>query len=123
MVNKCLATIAYEVSYRVGDTTTAFLARIKDFLNDRYDDALMRTQATQWTMASMARLGDSDIPQLGLGEVIKEGATADAWDSKRQYGKSQKHESKFEWKLANFIIAGDWQQINASFSRYAAHEE
>jgi hypothetical protein len=122
MVNKVLATLAYEVAFKTGDTTTAFIARIKDFLNDRNDDAILRSGATAWTTASLARLGDTDIPTLGLGEVIKEGALADAWDAKRQYGKSQKHEMKFERKLGNYIMSGDFNRINASVGRYDYHE-
>ena len=122
MVNKCIATLAYEVGYLVGDTTTSFLARIKDFLNDRNDDAVFRSGATIWAIASTARLGDSDIPTLGLGEVIKAGATADAYDNKRQFQKSAKYLQTYEYKLGSFIISGNPQLICASVSRYEAYD-
>jgi hypothetical protein len=122
MHNKVLATLAYEVSYRVGDTSASFIAKVKDFLNDRYDDVMLRSAATIWTNASTARLGDTDIPTLGLGEVIKEGAIADAWDAKRQFAKSTKFEAKFEFKLANFIISEPFTRFNISIGRYDYHE-
>lgn len=120
MVNKVIATLAYEVGFKVGDTSVSFLARIKDFLNDRNDDVLFRSCATLWAIASTARLGDTDIPTLGLGEVIKEGATADAYDAKRQFQKAAKYEQKYEYKLGSFVIAGNPNLIVASVDRYAA---
>lgn len=122
MVNKVLATLAYEVGFKVGDTSPTFLARVKDFLNDRNDDAIFRSGATIWSIASTARLGDTDIPTLGLGEVIKEGALADAWDAKRQYNKAAKHDLKYEYKLGSFIITQPATLINASVSRYEAYD-
>ena len=113
-----LASLAYEVADRVGDTSTTFLTRVKRYLNDRYDDALMRSGISMWTMASTAALGDSDIPILGLGKVIKEGGIADAWDAKRQFAKSAVHENKYEFALANYIISQDYTQFLISMSRY-----
>ena len=122
MVNKVLATLAYEAGFLVGDTSTSFLARIKDFLTDRNDDAIFRSGATIWSIASTARLGDTDIPTLGLGEVIKDGAIADAYDAKRQFNKASKYEMKYEYKLGSFIINQPWTLINASVSRYEAYD-
>ena len=122
MVNKVLATLAYEAGFLVGDTSTSFLARIKDFLNDRNDDAVFRSGATIWTLATTPRLGDADIPTLGLGEVIKDGAIADAYDAKRQFNKASKYEMKYEYKLGSFIINQPWTLINASVSRYEAYD-
>jgi len=122
MVNKCLATLSYEVGFLVGDTSTTFLARIKDFLNDRYDDVLFRSGSTIWSLVSTGRLTDASIPTLGLGEVIKDGATANAYDAKRQFGKSAKYEQKYEYRLGNFIISQPWTLICASVDRYAAED-
>ena len=121
MHNTVLASLAYEVGERVGDTSTAFLTKIKTFLNDRYDDVLLRSCATMWTGASLSALGNSDVPLLGTGKIIKEGAISDAWAAKRQYQKSSVHEGKFNFYLANFIQSGDYQQFNISFSRYGYH--
>jgi hypothetical protein len=123
MQSIALASIAYEVGYKVGDTSSIFLSRVKAYLNDRYDDCLMRTQATMWSISSTASLADAAIPQLGLGRVIADGATADAYDAKRQFQKAAKYEQKYQWELANFVISQPWTQINASFSRYDFHEE
>ena len=120
MVNKVLATLAYESAFVVGDTSTFFIARVKDFLNDRYDDCLVRIGATAWTTASTARLGDSDIPLLGLGEVIKMGAMADAYAQKRQGQKSAGYEQKYEYKLGTYIMSGDFNRFNCSVGRYDA---
>lgn len=122
MVNKVLATLAYEIGWKVGDTSTAFLDRVKDFLNDRNDDAIMRTGATIWTIASLARLSDTDIPTLGLGEVIKDGATADAYDQKRQFQKAAKYEQKYEYRLGTYVTTQPWTLINASVGRYEAYD-
>lgn len=122
MVNKVLATLAYEIGYTVGDTSTSFLARVKDYLNDRNDDAIFRSGATIWTLASLARLNDTDIPTLGLGEVIKSGAMADAYDAKRQFQKAAKYEQKFEYKLGSFIMTQPATLINASVGRYEAYD-
>lgn len=122
MVNKVIATLAYEIAYKVGDTTSAFLARIKDYLNDRYDDCLFRSGSTIWAISSTARLTDADIPTLGLGEVIKDGATADAYDAKRQFNKASKYEQKYEYRLGSFIITQPWTLICASVDRYAAED-
>jgi hypothetical protein len=116
-----LASLAFEVGERVGDTSAAFLTKIKTFLNDRYDDALLRCGATMWSGASLSALGDSDIPLLGLGKVIKEGGIADAWATKRQYNKSTVHEQKYEFALSNYVISQDYTQFNISFSRYEAY--
>ena len=116
-----LASIAWEVGGLVGDTSSDFLTKIKTYLNNRYSDALMRSCATMWTMASLAALGDSEIPLLGLGEVIREGATADAYETKRQFNKASRYEQKYEFRLANFIISGDYNRLLASFSRYGYH--
>jgi len=121
MQNMALASIASEIGGRIGDTSTTFLAKIKLYLNDRYDNALMRSQATAWTIASTAALADGGIPTLGLGKVIREGATADAYDAKRQFKKAAKFEKKYEYELANYIISGDSNLLNASFSRYGYH--
>ena len=118
MQYQALASLAYEVSDFVGDTSTTFLTRVKRFLNDRYDDALMRSGISMWTMASTASLGNTDIPTLGLGKVIKEGAIADAWAVKRQYTKAAVHENKYEFALANYIQSQDYTQFNISMSRY-----
>jgi hypothetical protein len=122
MVNKVLATLSYEVGFMVGDTSTTFLARIKDFLNDRNDDAIFRSGATIWSIASTARLGDTDIPTLGLGEVIKVGAISDAYDAKRQPQKAAKFLQAYEYKLGSFIINQPWTLINASVGRYEAYD-
>jgi hypothetical protein len=118
MQYQALASLAYEVGQNVGDTSTTFLARINGFLNDRYDDALLRSGATSWTGASLSALGDSDIPILGLGKVIKQGATADAWYAKKQYQKATVHDQKYEFALANFVISGDYNTFNISVCRY-----
>lgn len=118
MQSQVLATIAYEVGSLVGDTSASFLTRIKVFLNDRYDDAFMRCNVTQWTNASSAGMGDSDIPYLGLGKVIKQGAISDAFAAKKQFNKAAVYENKYEFALGNFVISGDWQQFNVSLSRY-----
>lgn len=116
-----LASLAYEVGDKVGDTSDTFLTRVKRFLNDRYDDALMRSGVTMWIMASTGTLGSSDIPLLGLGKVIKEGGLADAWEAKRQFSKASVYESKYEFALANFVISKDYTQFNISMSRYGYH--
>ena len=121
MINKALASISYEIGGLVGDTSSDFMTKVKIYLNDRYSDSLMRTQATMWTMASLGALADSGIPTLGLGEVIKAGATADAYDTKRAFTKSAKYEKKYDFMLSNFIIAGDSNRLLASFSRYGYH--
>jgi hypothetical protein len=123
MLNRALASIAFEVGDLVGDTNTTFLTRVKRFLNNRYSEVLMRSCATQWTMASLASLGDSSIPTLGMGEVIQEGATADAWRAKRNYSKGVFHDNMFEKKLGDFIISGDYNRFNVSLSRYLGHDE
>ena len=74
-----------------------------------------------WTMASLSALSSSSVPTLGLGEVIKAGATADAYDDKRQFTKSAKYEKKYDFMLGNFIISGDYNQFLTSFSRYGYH--
>lgn len=121
MQYQALASLASEVGDLVGDTSSAFMTKVKNFLNDRYDDALMRSGSTTWTMVSMASLADSGVPLLGLGKVVKEGAIADAWMAKRQYSKAAVHENKYEFALANFIISGDYTQFNVSMSRYGYH--
>ena len=121
MINTALASTAYEIGAKIGYTDSTFLTKVKTYLNDRYDDALMRSGATMWTMASMAALGDGDVPTLGLGKVIKAGATADAYEDKKQFSKSAKFEQKYEVALANFIISGDYNRFLASFGRYAYH--
>lgn len=121
MLNKALASISYEVGEKVGDTSASFLTRINTDLNDRYSDALMRTGATMWSMASLGALGSSDVPLLGLGEVIKAGAIADAYDAKRAFSKSAKYEKKYDFMLGNFIISGDYNRLLVSFSRYGYH--
>lgn len=122
MQAQVLATIAYECGSLVGDTSTSFLAKIKVFLNDRYDDALMRSGATTWAYGSgatySAALGDTSLPILGLGKVIKQGGISDAWAAKRQFNKAAVYDNKYEFALKNFIISGDYQQFNVSLSRY-----
>lgn len=118
MQNIALASLAYEIGEDVGDTTTTFMTKVKRYLNDRYDDALMRSGATMWTGASLSALGDSAYPTLGLGKVIKQGAIADAWYSKRQYQKANVFEQKYEYALANFIISGDYNTFNISMCRH-----
>lgn len=121
MRNQALASLAAEVGDKVGDTSAAFIARIKIWLNDRYEDALLRSGATMWTGASLAALADSDVPILGLGKVIKQGALAEAWEKKRQYKKAGVHEGKYEFALANYIISGDYNLFNISMSRYPTY--
>jgi hypothetical protein len=121
MLNIALASLAYEVGGKVGDTSSAFMTKIKRWLNDRYEDALLRSGATMWTGASMAALGDSDVPTLGLGKVIKEGAVANAWEAKRQYENAGVHEQKYELALANYIASGDFNLFNISMARYPAY--
>jgi hypothetical protein len=118
---QALATIAYEVGDFVGDTSTEFMVKVKRYLNNRYEDALLRCGATMWTGASLGTLGDSDIPLLGLGKVIREGATSDALFQKRQYSKATVHDQKYEFALANYIISGDSNQFNISFCRYPTY--
>ena len=121
MQYSALASLSYEVGDKIGDTSAAFLARVQRWMNDRYDDALMRTGITMWTMASTAALGSADMPTLGLGKVIRDGATADALLAKRQYAKSDTYETKYETGIANFIISQDFTMFNISMSRYGYH--
>lgn len=118
MRDLALASLAYEVGDIIGDTSAAFLTRVQRYLNNRYDDAMLRSGATTWTGASLAELSGSDIPVLGLGKVIREGATADGWYAKRQFAKAQTYEQKYEFALANYIISGDYNNFNISMSRY-----
>jgi hypothetical protein len=118
MQYQALASLAFEVGETVGDTDTGFLTRINRYLNNRYDDALLRSGATTWTGASLASLGAGDIPTLGMGKVIREGATADAFYAKRQFAKAQVFEQKYEFALANFIQSGDYNNFNISMARY-----
>lgn len=122
MLNQALASLAFEVGDLVGDTSTAFLTRAKRYLNNRYDDVLLRSGATMWTGASTAELGDTDIPTLGLGKVIREGATADAYYAKRQFQKAQTFEQKYEFALANYIISGDYNLFNISMVRHGDYD-
>lgn len=121
MQYSALASLSYEVGDKIGDTTATFLARVQRWMNDRYDDALMRSGITMWTMASTGTLGSSDMPTLGLGKVIRDGATADALMAKRQYAKAATYETKYETGLANFIISQDFTMFNISMSRYGYH--
>lgn len=123
MLQRALASIAFEVGDIVGDTSSAFITRVQRFLNNRYSDVLMRSCATMWTMASRASLGSTDIPTLGMGEIIQAGATADAWETKRQFSKAAKYEQKYDFMLGNFIISGDNNRILASFDRYDFHDD
>ena len=82
MQNTALASIAFEIGDKIGDTTTNFTTRIKTFLNDRYDEVLFKIGATLWCIASTATLGDADIPLLGTGMIIRHGATSDAYEKK-----------------------------------------
>jgi len=118
MLNTALASLAFECADMVGDTSTAFMTKCQRFLNNRYEDALLRIGATMWTGASLAGLGGSDIPLLGLGRVIREGATADAWQTKRQFQKSGLFEAKYEKELAQYICSKDPQLFNISMARY-----
>ena len=115
---QALASIAFEVGDEVGDTSTAFLTRIERYLNQRYDDVLLRSGATTWTCASTGTLGSSDIPTLGLGHVIRQGGLADACYAKRQFAKANVFEQKYEFALANFIQSGDYNNFNISMARY-----
>ncbi len=118
MQYQALATLAYEVGEMVGDTSTTFLSRVERYLNNRYDDALVRTGATIWSLASSASLGSSEIPMLGIGRIIREGATADAYYAKRQFQKAGVFEQKYEFALSNFVIAGNYNTLNLSTARY-----
>jgi len=113
-----LASLAFEVGDMVGDTSTAFLTKTKRYLNNRYDDVQLRSGATAWTGASSATLGDSDIPTLGMGKIIREGATADAYYTKRQFQKATTFEQKYEFALANYIISGDYNLFGTSMVRH-----
>ncbi len=121
MLNKALASIAFEIGNKIGDTSSTYLAKVSVYLNERYSDSLMRSGATIWTMASMAELGASGVPVVGLGEVIKAGATADAYEDKRNFLKSAKFEDKYTFALENYIIAGDQNRFLPSFGRYTYH--
>ena len=118
MQYQALASLAFEVGENVGDASAAFLVRVERYLNNRYDDALLRSGATMWSGASSASLASAGIPNLGLGKVIREGATADAWYAKRQFAKAEVFERKYEFGLMNFIISGDYQQFNISMARH-----
>lgn len=122
MISKALASLAYETGQRIGDTSSIFLTKIKTYLNDRYSDFQMRVGSTMWCLASTGALGDSDVPMLGAGEVIKLGALADGWEDKRHMNKGAKYNMDYERKLADFIISGQFTQFNISVYRYTAHE-
>ncbi len=121
MQNKALASIAFEIGDKLGDTGSNFLTQVKNFLNERYDDALLKIGATTWSIASTATLGDSDVPLLGLGAIIKHGATSDGYEKKRQFAKAAKSEQKYARSLGDYIISGDPNQFLPSFSRYGYH--
>lgn len=121
MQYQALASLAYEVGDFVGDSSATFLTKCKRYLNNRYDDVMLRSGATVWSGASTAALGDSEMPTLGMGKVIREGATADAFYFKRQFQKGNVFEQKYEFALANYIISGDQNTLNLSFARYESY--
>jgi hypothetical protein len=118
---KTVSDMQTNVGNLVGDTSATFLVKIRTFLNNRYRDAIMRFGATMWSYASLGEVSGAAYFPIDIADVLELGACADAWDVKRQFSKAAKYEQKYEWALANRIIAGDYNMFLTSFYRYAAH--
>lgn len=118
---KTIATIESNVGTMVGDTSANFLAKIRIFVNNRWRDTNTRMNGTMWSYASFGDISGATFFPIDYDDILEIGATADAFNIKRQFSKSSRYEQKYEYALANRIISGDSNRFNISFSRYQYH--